>query len=207
MEDTTFDRLINIQAYSEEDLKLLATQLSEEEKELSKRRRLLHGEIDIVRAEIVRRLRDKHGAGKVIISDGDLGALTDILIGRGPREPEGEEKELTESVAEPQGTKEAEAEARSAEPAGKRIQERFRDLDARVPEERHLRYLVSQVRQGRRLDDIMQDSYMMSHISETKRMQLMQHPQVIKAIQEHTKQEFAGFEPKSAPKAEPSDSE
>ena len=43
MDDTTFDRLINIQSYSDVELKTLAQQLSDEEREISKRRRLLHG--------------------------------------------------------------------------------------------------------------------------------------------------------------------
>ncbi len=63
MDDTSFERLINIQSYSDEELRELADPLAAEERELSKRRRLLHGEIDIVRAEMVRRLRDKHSAG------------------------------------------------------------------------------------------------------------------------------------------------
>jgi hypothetical protein len=54
LDDTTFDRLINIQSYSDAEIKMLAQQLSDEEREISKRRRLLHGEIDIVRAEMVR---------------------------------------------------------------------------------------------------------------------------------------------------------
>ena len=43
----------------------MADRLAAEEREVSKRRRLLHGEMDIVRAEMVRRLRDKHSVGRV----------------------------------------------------------------------------------------------------------------------------------------------
>lgn len=86
MEDTSFERLVNIRSYSDEELKELAERLSEQEAEISKKRRLLHGEIDILRAEMVRRLRDRHGAGGSLISDGDVDALVQVLSGRPPRE-------------------------------------------------------------------------------------------------------------------------
>jgi hypothetical protein len=81
MDDTPFERLVNVQSYSDEELRELADRLSAEERELSMRRRLLHGEIDIIRAEIVRRLREKHNAGGGLVLDGEVGALTDILAG------------------------------------------------------------------------------------------------------------------------------
>lgn len=84
MDESSFERLIKIQSYSDEDLKALAAQLAEDERELSMRRRLLHGEMDIVRAEMVRRLRDKNKSGEgSLVEDGDLAALTEILSGRG----------------------------------------------------------------------------------------------------------------------------
>jgi hypothetical protein len=85
MDKSSFDRLVNIQAYSDDELKALASALTEEEKELSMRRRLLQGELDIVRAEMVRRLRDKGGSGKGLVEDGDVAALTEILTGGGAR--------------------------------------------------------------------------------------------------------------------------
>ena len=81
--ESSFERLINIQGYSGEELKALVASLSAEERELSKRRRLLHGEMDIVRAEMVRRLRDKEGTGQGLVHDGDIVALTEILAGSG----------------------------------------------------------------------------------------------------------------------------
>jgi hypothetical protein len=86
MDDTPFERLINIQSYSDEELHELADRLSAEEREISKRRRILHGEIDILRAEIVRRLREKHAAGTGLVEHGDVAALTDILSGKTRRE-------------------------------------------------------------------------------------------------------------------------
>lgn len=86
MDDTPFETLVNIQSFSDEELHQLADRLSGEEREISKRRRLLHGEIDILRAEIVRRLRDKHTTGGSLVEHGDVEVLTDILSGRTPRE-------------------------------------------------------------------------------------------------------------------------
>ncbi len=84
--ESSFERLLNIQSYSDPELKELAARLAEEEREVSMRRRLLHGEMDIVRAEMVRRLRDKNKGEGGLVVDGDVAALTDILRGRGGTE-------------------------------------------------------------------------------------------------------------------------
>jgi hypothetical protein len=86
MDNTPFETLVNIQSYTEEELHELADKLAAEEREISKRRRLLHGEIDILRAEIVRRLRQKHSGGVSLVENGDLAILTDILSGKVRRE-------------------------------------------------------------------------------------------------------------------------
>ena len=92
MDESSFERLINIQSYSDEELKELAARLAVEEREVSMRRRLLHGEMDIVRAEMVRRLREKHKEEGGLVVDGDVAVLTEILSGRGELEdPLGEE--------------------------------------------------------------------------------------------------------------------
>ena len=43
---------------------------------------VLHGKIDILRAELVNRLRKKHEGGGEIISGDDVQRLTDILAGK-----------------------------------------------------------------------------------------------------------------------------
>jgi hypothetical protein len=83
VDESSFERLINIQSYSDEELKHLAGRLSEEEREVSMRRRLLHGELDIVRAEMVRRLRDNSGGAQGLVHDGDVALLSEILSGHG----------------------------------------------------------------------------------------------------------------------------
>jgi len=82
-DETSFELLVNIQSYGDQEIKALADKLAGEEREVSKRRRLLHGELDIIRAEMVRRLREKHRAGSSVFSDGDIGQLSAILSGRG----------------------------------------------------------------------------------------------------------------------------
>jgi len=83
LDGSSFERLINIQSFTDEELKDLAGRLADEEREVSMRRRLLHAEMDIVRAETVRRLRDKNRSEGGLVRDGDITALTDILSGRG----------------------------------------------------------------------------------------------------------------------------
>lgn len=73
---------------SDEELKQLIDDLSREEHEISYRRRLLHGKIDILRAELVNRLRQKRERGEAVISGDDVERLTDILAGKAPGDDE-----------------------------------------------------------------------------------------------------------------------
>ncbi len=57
------DTFPDLGSLSDQELKDLIQQLTEEEVEVSYRRRLLHGKIDILRAELVNRLRKKHDQG------------------------------------------------------------------------------------------------------------------------------------------------
>ena len=55
------------------ELKDLIQELTAEETEISYKRRILHGKIDILRAELVNRLRKKHDGGEVMITGDDSG--------------------------------------------------------------------------------------------------------------------------------------
>ena len=77
--DDTFPDLGSL---TDEELKGLINELSDEETEISYKRRILHGKIDILRAELVNRLRKKHEGGGEIISGDDVQRLTDILAGK-----------------------------------------------------------------------------------------------------------------------------
>lgn len=77
------DTFPDLEALSEQELKDLIHELTEEEQEVSYRRRILHGRIDILRAELVNRLRGKHEEGEPVISGADVQQLTEILAGKG----------------------------------------------------------------------------------------------------------------------------
>lgn len=83
VDSSSFDLLVNIQSYTDDELKALADALEREEREISKTRRLIHGKLDILRAEMVRRLRDKHRGGQSLFSEGDVDKLSTILSSRG----------------------------------------------------------------------------------------------------------------------------
>jgi hypothetical protein len=78
MEDTFPD----LGSLSDEELKGLIDKLTQEENEISYKRRVLHGKIDILRAELVNRLRQKRERGDSLISGDDVAQLTEILAGR-----------------------------------------------------------------------------------------------------------------------------
>ena len=83
------DTFPDLGALSDEELKEMIQELTEEEQEVSYRRRILHGKIDILRAELVNRLRKKHAEGESVISGADVQQLTDILAGKSiPEDPE-----------------------------------------------------------------------------------------------------------------------
>jgi anti-sigma-K factor RsiG len=65
---------------SDDDLKRLIDEHTREEQEVSYRRRILHGQIDILRAELVARLQ-KTG-GRSVLDDVDVDRLTEILAGK-----------------------------------------------------------------------------------------------------------------------------
>jgi hypothetical protein len=74
---------------SDVELKDLIDNLTEEEQKVSYQRRILHGKIDILRAELVNRLRHKREEGQSVISGADVAQLTDILAGKAlAQEPE-----------------------------------------------------------------------------------------------------------------------
>ncbi len=77
------DSFPNLGSLDEKELKGLIQKLTEEEQEVSYRRRILHGKIDILRAELVNRLRKKHESGEQLVTGDDVQKLTDILSGKG----------------------------------------------------------------------------------------------------------------------------
>jgi hypothetical protein len=76
------DTFPDLGSLSEPELKNLIRELTDEETEISYRRRILHGKIDILRAELVNRMRKKHDGGQQLITGDDVQQLTEILAGR-----------------------------------------------------------------------------------------------------------------------------
>jgi hypothetical protein len=92
------DDIVDLVSRSDDDLRALIAQLEDEERDISRRRRILHGQLDILRAELVMRLQRKHAQGESIISADDVAGLSNILAGKVPGaqpqadpEPAGEE--------------------------------------------------------------------------------------------------------------------
>ena len=73
------DALLDLEHRSNEELRELLDELYAEEQRVSYRRRVLHGKIDILRSELVRRLKAGREAGQDIISGRDVDKLIDIL--------------------------------------------------------------------------------------------------------------------------------
>ena len=73
------EALPDLAGLSDAELKNLIHELETEENEISYRRRLLHGKLDILRAELVARLQKK-GEGE--LGQVDIDRLSEILAGK-----------------------------------------------------------------------------------------------------------------------------
>ena len=72
--------LPDLATLSDTDLKGLIDEYTKEEQEVSYRRRILHGKIDILRAELVARLQKTQG--RSVLDQVDVASLTEILTGK-----------------------------------------------------------------------------------------------------------------------------
>jgi hypothetical protein len=72
--------LPDLSSLSDEELKQLKDELESQERELSYERRILHGKIDILRAELVVRLQ--RSGGRSVLDHVDVERLTQILSGK-----------------------------------------------------------------------------------------------------------------------------
>ena len=74
------DPLPDFGSLSDDQLKDMIGDLEQQEREVSYQRRILHGKIDILRAELVARLQ-KSG-GRSVLDQVDVDRLTEILTGK-----------------------------------------------------------------------------------------------------------------------------
>jgi hypothetical protein len=65
---------------SDDELKRMIGNLEQQEREVSYQRRILHGQIDIMRAELVARLQVS--GGRSVLDQVDVDRLTEILTGK-----------------------------------------------------------------------------------------------------------------------------
>jgi hypothetical protein len=80
--------LADLHEKSDAELRDVLDQLYKEEKKISYQRRILHGKIDILKAELVERLKQKRKSGESLISGKDIEHLTKILAQGAPEFPE-----------------------------------------------------------------------------------------------------------------------
>jgi hypothetical protein len=76
----------DLASLADDDLKQLIDELTKEEQEVSYRRRILHGRIDLLRAELQARLREKPES---ILDEVDVDHLAAILAGKAAPPAEG----------------------------------------------------------------------------------------------------------------------
>jgi hypothetical protein len=74
------EALPDLASLSDSELKELIDKLTHEEAEVSYQRRILHGKIDILRAELVARLQASEG--KSVLEQVDAEKLAEILTGK-----------------------------------------------------------------------------------------------------------------------------
>ncbi len=73
------EALLDLTSRTNDELRDLIGKIRLEEERISYQRRILHGRIDILRAELVNRLKSQHEAGDDLISGSDVERLIDIL--------------------------------------------------------------------------------------------------------------------------------
>ena len=76
------DAFPDLGSLSDDELKGLIERYQNEEREVSFRRRMLHGYIDMLRAELVARLQRTEG--RSVLDEVDVDRLTEILAAKAP---------------------------------------------------------------------------------------------------------------------------
>ena len=77
----------DLESLSDKDLKQLIDELTQQELEVSYRRRMLHGKIDLLRAELQARLKET--GGQSVLDQVDVEHLAAILAGKASPPAEG----------------------------------------------------------------------------------------------------------------------
>lgn len=78
-QELDLNKLVDFKEKTDEELREILDQLCDEEERVSYRRRVLHGKIDILRAELVARMKKRREDGSEAISGSDVDRLSEIL--------------------------------------------------------------------------------------------------------------------------------
>lgn len=71
------------------------------------------------------------------------------------------------------------------------IRKFFDDLATDAVEERVIEYVVREVHKGRRLMEVMEDSYVRNRLNETRRAEVFENPEVVDALEAEIRQTFS----------------
>ena len=187
------DALLNLRERSVEELRELLDDLYEEEQKVSYRRRVLHGKIDILRAELVRRLKEDRDAGKGVVSGSDIERLIEILandlhgVSRYDVTADDEDRTTDRS---PRASPPARKEARVPSVARQDPRALLNDLATDAVEERVVEYVIREVHNGRRLTEALTDPYVKNRLSEERLAKVLENPEVVTALEEQIAQSF-----------------
>jgi anti-sigma-K factor RsiG len=80
--ESSVEALPALESLSDKELRDLINELMEEEHRVSYERRILHGKIDILRAELQARLKQQVDAGESPLRDVDVQKLAEILTSK-----------------------------------------------------------------------------------------------------------------------------
>ncbi|MBC7254075.1 MAG: hypothetical protein H5T72_08915 [Actinobacteria bacterium] len=75
------ETFIDYSSKSDEELRDILEELLKEERKISYQRRILHGKIDLLRAELVRRRKEGLKEGRILFNEEDIRKLSEILAG------------------------------------------------------------------------------------------------------------------------------
>jgi len=75
----------------------------------------------------------------------------------------------------------------------KGIQRLFEDLSTHVKEERVIRYIVEELRQGRGFDDVLLDPYIVNNTTTSDRERLLENPAMLRGIEQEIAAEFDDY--------------
>lgn len=65
-----------------------------------------------------------------------------------------------------------------------RIKDFFSDMATDVVEERVVEYIIREVHNGRRLMEVIEDPYVRNRLSDEKRAQVLENPEIVEALEQ-----------------------